>query len=605
MAPADESPDGPRDAVVVLHVDDDREFAALTAESLEREDSQFRVVTEQSAGDGIERLAAGGIDCIVSDYEMPGMNGLEFLDRVRDIDRNVPFILFTGRGSEEVASEAISAGVTDYLQKEPGGDQYAVLANRVRNAVERYRLEREQARSQEGERYRSIVEAAGDPLFALDARGRFTYLNGALVDLTGYDEDVLLGADVARILVREDARRGSHVVRSVLSGDDGSRTTELRVFRRDGSRIPCEIKITRFSFGGTSGAVGVARDVSERREYERTLRRERARYSALFENTDDAVALVEYDGETPYIQDANGAFDSLFASPDADVVGRPLDEVVAAKERREEARDISQRVKEGTYMRGELERDTVDGPRTFLWQAVPLADPETGTVDQAFAVYRDISRLRERERELERQNERLKEFSSIVSHDLRNPLNVAQGNLELARATGESDRLDAVERAHRRMEDLIEDMLTLAREGESVTETEPVDVGELVADCWEMIRTDGTRLDLRTRQTVEADPGRFRQLLENLLSNSVEHGGTGITVGDLDGGLYVEDDGPGIPEDERERVFDPGYSTREDGTGFGLRIVREIADAHGWEVTVTDGSGGGARFEITGMETVR
>ncbi|GAB6878503.1 hypothetical protein JCM17823_07770 [Halorubrum gandharaense] len=137
----------------VLHVDDEPDFAEMAAASLEREDERFVVDTATSAGSGLDRLNETDFDCVVSDYDMPGENGIEFLKAVRDNVPDLPFILFTGKGSEEVASEAISAGVTDYLQKGTGTDQYTVLANRVTNAVEKWRAERE------AERTRTRLEA--------------------------------------------------------------------------------------------------------------------------------------------------------------------------------------------------------------------------------------------------------------------------------------------------------------------------------------------------------------------------------------------------------------------------------------------------------------
>ena len=129
------------DRITVLHVDDDPEFATTAALFLERHDDRFDVETVTSASAALDRLAAGDLDldCIVSDYEMPGMNGIELLEAVRERHPSLPFILYTGRGSEEIASDAISAGVTDYLHKETGTSQYTLLANRVTNAVEQYR----------------------------------------------------------------------------------------------------------------------------------------------------------------------------------------------------------------------------------------------------------------------------------------------------------------------------------------------------------------------------------------------------------------------------------------------------------------------------------
>ena len=219
---------------------------------------------------------------------------------------------------------------------------------------------------------------------------------------------------------------------------------------------------------------------------------------------------------------------------------------------------------------------------------------------------------------LRRQNERLEKFANVVSHDLRNPLSVAQGRIEMI----EGDHAAVIERNLDRMEAIIEDVLTLAREGDSVEETEPVDLAALADECWESVETDDASLSVEADLRIQADRSRCRQLLENLFRNSVEHGSAGsqataddstddaprgdgpavsIRIGSLDEGFYVDDDGPGIPPDDRESVFDPGYSTSEDGTGLGLNIVNEIAEAHGWTVEVTDDESGGARFEFTGV----
>ncbi len=214
--------------------------------------------------------------------------------------------------------------------------------------------------------------------------------------------------------------------------------------------------------------------------------------------------------------------------------------------------------------------------------------------------------LEARERQLTRQNERLEEFANVVSHDLRNPLNVADGRLELAREECDSEHLDRVAQAHDRMEVLIDDLLTLAREGAVVTDPEPVDLDAVLEACWANVATSEATLRADLDRTVRADESRLKQLFENLVRNAVEHGGTGVTVtvGELPNGFYVEDTGPGIPADEREDVFDTGYSTSQDGTGFGLSIVEQVAKAHGWDVRATDGADGGARFEIFGVECV-
>jgi signal transduction histidine kinase len=270
----------------------------------------------------------------------------------------------------------------------------------------------------------------------------------------------------------------------------------------------------------------------------------------------------------------------------------------------------------------EAEVRTADGERVpYEFTGTRLTDADGG-VAGVVGIGRDISRRRAYEQRLERQNERLDEFTSIVSHDLRNPLTVAEGHLELARAECDSDALEKVSRAHGRMRALIDDLLTFARAGETAIDLEPVALGDIVGECWQTVEADRATLVVEGDRQVRADPAKLRRLLENLLRNSVEHGSAGgrapdddtdhsgetatVSVGVVEDadrhGFYVADDGPGIPPDDRERVFEGGYSTSEDGTGFGLKIVQRIAEAHGWTVTATESEAGGARFEVTGLE---
>jgi signal transduction histidine kinase len=223
-----------------------------------------------------------------------------------------------------------------------------------------------------------------------------------------------------------------------------------------------------------------------------------------------------------------------------------------------------------------------------------------------------LTDITERERyrsELERQNERLERFAGVVSHDLRSPLNAAMGRVELAREGRDDEDLEAASSALERMETLIEDLLSLARSGQPISGTEPVTLSAVIDRTREVVDTNPAPALVEDDLEFEADPDRLQQLLENLFRNAVEHGqaedDVTIRVGALDSGegFYVADDGPGIPTEEREDVFSFGYSTEEGGTGFGLAIVREIAEAHGWTVSVAESTTGGARFEVADVRS--
>ena len=263
--------------------------------------------------------------------------------------------------------------------------------------------------------------------------------------------------------------------------------------------------------------------------------------------------------------------------------------------------------------------DTADGREYYDLRVTPLTN-EDGSLVGRLIVLRDVTHRKRRERELERKNEQLEEFASVLSHDLRNPLSVARGYLDLAHADGDDDAFERVEHAHERIERIIEDMLTLTRQGQTVSETEQLDLEAVAVKAWANVATPQGELNVTESRALNADETRLLQLLENLFSNAVEHGSTAprsralgangatsehttesvtVEVGPLPDGFYVEDDGPGIPEPRREEVFTYGHSSREDGTGLGLSIVKSIAEAHGWEVSIGEGEAGGARFEIT------
>jgi PAS domain S-box-containing protein len=218
-------------------------------------------------------------------------------------------------------------------------------------------------------------------------------------------------------------------------------------------------------------------------------------------------------------------------------------------------------------------------------------------------IIRDITERRKRENRLQDQKDRLNQFADVLTHDIRNPLSVAQGYTEIEREKHESPELDRVADSLERIDDIVDDVLELSREGSVVGDVDAVDVGTSVRESWDSVETRQATLHVEEGTgSIAADEGRFQALLENLFRNAVEHAGEGVTVrvGRLEDGegLYVEDDGPGIPESIRSEVFEHGYSTSQAGTGYGLSIVYQVVQGHGWDVAVTESAEGGARFEL-------
>ncbi|QUJ73830.1 GAF domain-containing protein [Haloarcula marismortui] len=211
--------------------------------------------------------------------------------------------------------------------------------------------------------------------------------------------------------------------------------------------------------------------------------------------------------------------------------------------------------------------------------------------------------LRDQTQKLTRQNQQLEEFAQTVTHDLRNPLQVLRGTLDGVRKTTDVNHLDRGYRALDRMETLIDDVLMLAQEGQLIDDTEMVSLASLADDCWDVLETADAELIINDDMEFEADSGRVRQLLENLFANAVTHAGTDVTVtvGTLTNGFFVSDDGPGIDPVERDQIFTDGYTSTRSGTGFGLSIVKQIADAHDWDATIAESPSGGAQIEFTSV----
>jgi signal transduction histidine kinase len=247
----------------------------------------------------------------------------------------------------------------------------------------------------------------------------------------------------------------------------------------------------------------------------------------------------------------------------------------------------------------------------------PITRGRSGAVGWYAILFRDVTDLEQSRWQLQKQNERLDQVATTISHDLRNPITVASGQTEaLALELEEWDvtpehrdraegRITSTQGSLDRMEDIVEDILTLAREGKTVDETGAVDLEETARDAWANVDTDGATLTVADDRTLQADRSKLLTIFENLVRNSVDHGSDDMTVevGVTTDGFYVADDGPGIPDEHADDVFEYGYTTSGDGTGLGLSIVRTMAESHGWTVTLDGEYDQGTRFVFGNVDT--
>lgn len=593
-------------SVRVLHVDDDENLVEMAATFLERINDEFTVVTETSAQDGLDRLDTDQIDCIVSDYQMPGMDGLEFLEAVREEDADIPFILFTGKGSEAVASDAIAAGVTDYLQKETGTDQYKILANRIHNCVSQVRTQ--QALDHTEEEFRHLVDAVVDyAIFMFDPEGYVTSWNRGAEVIKGYRRDEIVGEHFSVFYPEADreAGRPSHLLEEAAANnhveDEGWRV------RTDGSQFWANVTITALhdEAGNIRGFAKVTRDMTERKQQREALKEEKDRFQSMVQEVKDyAIFMLDQDG---HIASWNAGARQIKGYQRDDILGEHFstfypDEAVESS--------VPDQLLETARTDGRVEHEgwrvRKDGSRFWADVVITALHDDDGDVRGFSKVTRDMTNRREYQQQLEHQTEQMEELLRVVAHDLQKPVSVAQGNIELTKESGEATHFETVETALDRMAAIVDEILDISEAGIIISDTSPVALADVADRAWEMIETDAATLVMDELGTIKADEVQLQSIFENLLQNAVIHGGGGaVTVGALENGFYMADEGTGIPAEDRKKVLEYGYSTRDAGTGFGLSIVKTIVEAHGWTLAVAESVGGGARIEIDDMSSVK
>ena len=459
-------------------------------------------------------------------------------------------------------------------------------------------------RERESEWYSTLVAEVDDLVTVVDADGILTYVSPAVTRVLGYEPDDLVGHEGYEFVHPEDRERNADALNAVLSDPSESETVEVRFRHADGSWRWIEATMrNRLDDDVIDGVLLSSRDITERKEYELEARALAEEYEALLNSVEDAIFLLDVedggDGVRFEFERLSPSYERQTGITTEEVQGRTPRDVFGEEQGSELEANYHRCVNAGEPISYQEELRVGDGARFWQTKLAPVVS--AGDVTRLVGVTRNVTERVERERQLRQQNARLEEFASVISHDLRNPLNVAQGRAALLAEQAESDHLGPLLQALDRMEAIVEDTLILARQGDIISETESVSLTDLVGRCWAAVHTDDATVEVVDEVTLQADPDRLRHVFENLFRNAVEHGGADVTVrvGARDEeAIYVEDDGPGIPVEKREKVLEPGYSSTRDGTGFGLTIVKRIVEAHGWELSVTDGTDDGARFEF-------
>ncbi len=233
------------------------------------------------------------------------------------------------------------------------------------------------------------------------------------------------------------------------------------------------------------------------------------------------------------------------------------------------------------------------------WECIEVRgrnESDNPDINGILGIGRDITKRKEKERELERKNKYLGDFASFISHELRNPLNIAQVNLELLETKNQEIKTK-IDRSLQRMTNMIDRILIYTRTGQDIEKTTDIDIDVIAKKSWNNLLIDDAELDVKDNIVLDGDNNMLMHLFENLFKNAVENGATTIELGKIENGFYISDNGPGIPKDKREKVFDLGYSD-ENGSGLGLALVDQIIRGHNWDISIKESKYDGAKFEI-------
>jgi PAS domain S-box-containing protein len=469
------------------------------------------------------------------------------------------------------------------------GDEITGFVAINRDITQRKQRERERTFFQQA------VEQVGTGIAAYDSGGTITYVNPAYAEMLGTTADALEDEHVTVVNPEFDTEQFGEYWESFDEGETRRRET-INKRADDGTEFPVDTVTTHVTVGDNEYHVGTIQDISERKERERELRM----FREAVEEAGHAVLVTDTDGSIEY---ANPAFEEMTGYDRKEAIGNTPAMLKSGEHDRAFYQDLWETITNQKVWDGEIINECKDGERFVIDQTIaPLTDD--GELTGFVAINRDITELKDQRRELRRQNERLETFGRTVAHDLRNPLNVIDANLNIARTADDAAEAHTkIQEAVDRMEVLIDELLALAKQGKSVLEPQPASLEDVARAAWSTVDTRVMTLEV-VDTTFLMDESRVQELFANLFRNAREHVGEDATVrvGTLPDGFFVEDDGPGIPPEKRDAVLTSGFTTSEKGTGFGLSIVTQIAEAHDWEVTIADGSDGGARFEFHGVE---
>lgn len=572
----------------VLHVDPFSDVVELPATSLER-DHDLSVVVERSAAAGLDALSAESVDCVVCEYDLGETTGIEFLESVRATYPDLPVVCYTATDLSVFAEDAIAADLTEYVAKADGTAELAAAIDRA--------LERPTTRgTDEVSAYERLVEGNPAPMCVLDG-GEIAMLNPAFASLFDETRSALQSRSFRDFVARED-REDVYPALDALSGGERTSAT-MRFGLVSGGESTHVLGTARAVGSGSSGRVLLTLFEHGRRAT--GDRRPEAMLDQLLEHIPYAIYFKDRQSRHVRVSEAHPSMNPAghIENPEgkvhhtpADVHGKTDYDLYPAAEVASHAVDDDQQVMETEEPIVEVGEGSVtptDEEFYVLTSKFPWYD-EDGEVIGVIGMTIDVTEQKRNEFERERQTDRLELVEDVLGNYLVPAL---------------TDRESDADEALAPAVDIAEDVATYVSLGRRVSDVEPTDLADRATAAWDRVGSDDVTLDVRTDQQIRALPDRVERLFVELFENVAAHApaASRVEVDALPDGFYVRDDGDGMAAIQQDNAFDVRYAGGSDrDLGFGLALVEQIADAHGWSVSVTDATTGGVRIEVTDVD---
>ena len=595
----------------VLHVDDELALLKVAKQCLELQ-GLFHVDTADSVEEALNKLKEKDYDVVVSDYQMSGKDGLEFLKQLREKGNDVPFLILTGKSREEVAIRALNLGADGYLDKTgDSGTVYCKLAHAIRQAVDRRSAQIESLRREA--KLGAILQASPEAITITDPDGNIIECNQVAVGMHGcQSKKDLVGKNAFGLIAEKDREKAVQNLKKTLE-QGSTKNVEYTFLTKDGREFSAELSasVVRDASGKPEYFVAITRDITERKESEEALRETKDYLHNLLNYANTPV--IVWDNEQK-ISLFNNAFEALTGYKKGSMLGRSIDVLFPPLQKTEILETIERAMAGEKWQSVEVPILCKDGEtRIALWNSANVQD-KAGNIVATIAQGQDITE-RKRLQEALLKSERLAaigQLASAVGHEIRNPLGVIKNsayflNMMLKDVADEKvvKHLKILEKEVNSANLIISDLLDFARKKPlTLVKT---DLNETVKNTLSKITVpENIKVEIKLGEISKMllDEERVQRVCHNLILNAVqampEGGKLAIqtTKQDDSAKLIVQDTGVGIPKEIVPRLFTPLFSTKAKGIGLGLVICKQIVEGHDGNITVESRVGEGSTFTV-------